>query len=197
MDVGATLLDLGSVELPLDGRRLFGSPRPLEAELGVGKGGFLLAWAATHPEVGFIGVERARKYLEMAVIRSARAGLTNVRLVHSTAEDLIFRCLRPGVLAALHVYFPDPWPKTRHHKRRFFHPENVARLADVLAPGGVLRIKTDHTGYAAVITGVLAAEPRLAPIAVEEAFEEIPASNFEIKYAREARPVHRFAFRRL
>ncbi|MBZ5588746.1 MAG: tRNA (guanine(46)-N(7))-methyltransferase TrmB [Acidobacteriia bacterium] len=197
MDVGATLLDLGSVELPLDATRLFGGSRPVEAELGVGKGRFLLAWAARHPEVGFIGVERARKYLELTAIRSARAGLTNVRLVHSTAEDLVFRCVRPGTLAALHIYFPDPWPKRRHHKRRFFHPENVARLAAVLAPSGVLRIKTDHAGYAAVIAEVLAAEPRLAPIAVAEAFEEIPASNFEIKYAREARAVHRFAYCRV
>jgi len=197
VDVGATLLDLANVEVPLDGSRLFGSPRPLEAEIGVGKGRFLLAWAAAHPETGFIGVERARVYLQMAAVRSARAALTNVRLVHTTAEDLLFRCLRPGSLAALHVYFPDPWPKRRHQKRRLFRPENVGRMAEVLTPGGLLRIKTDHAGYAAVIAEVVATEPRLEPIATDGAFEGIPASNFEIKYAREARPVRRFAYRRI
>jgi len=197
VDVGTPLLDLANVELPLDGVRLFGAPRPLEAEIGVGKGKFLMAWAAANPEVGFIGVERARIYLHMAAARSARAGLTNVRFVHTTAEDLVFRCLRPGSLAGLHVYFPDPWPKRRHRKRRLFHPPNVAGMAAVLAPGGILRIKTDHAGYAAEIAEMVGAERALAPVDVEEAFGGIPPSNFEIKYAREARPVHRFAYRRV
>ncbi len=195
-DLGATVLDLASVEVPLDGTRLFGAPRPLEVEIGVGKGRFLLAWAAAHPESGFLGVERARKYLELAAVRSARAGLTNVRLVHTTAEDLLFRCLPPGSLAALHVYFPDPWPKARHHKRRLFQPANVARMAEVLAAGGILRIKTDHAGYASAIGEAVGDETRLAPVAPEEAFEGIPATHFEVKYAREARPVHRLAYRR-
>jgi tRNA (guanine-N7-)-methyltransferase len=197
VEPGGVVLDLGSVKLPLEGRELFGSAVPLEAELGVGKGQFLLAWAAEHPGSGLVGVERVRKYLQVAAVRAARRGLTNVRLAHTTAEDLLFRCLAEGSLAAAHIYFPDPWPKKRHHKRRFFRPSNVARLAEVLAPGGLLRIKTDHGGYAAVIGEVLAGEPRLAPVAVEAAFEGVPASNFEVKYAREARPVHRLAYRRV
>ncbi|MGD1148444.1 MAG: hypothetical protein ABR961_10900 [Thermoanaerobaculaceae bacterium] len=197
MDIGAAVLELGSVDLPFDARQVFGGLRPIEVELGVGKGRFLLEWAAMHPEVGLIGVERARKYLEFAALRAARGGLGNVRLVHTTAEDLLFRCLAPGTVAAAHVYFPDPWPKRRHRKRRFFRPENVARLAEVLEPGGLLRIKTDHSGYAAVIADVVAGERRLAPVTADEAFGEIPATHFEIKYAREARPVHRLAYRRI
>lgn len=197
MGDGAAVLDLGGVGLPLDSRRVFGGPRPIEIELGSGKGRFLLEWAAMHPEVGLIGVERTRKYLELGARRAARGGLANVRFVHTTAEDLLFRCLAPATVAAAHVYFPDPWPKKRHHKRRFFHPENVARLAEVLEVGGLLRIKTDHAGYAAVIVDVVAAERRLAAMPADGAFEEIPATNFEIKYAREARPVHRLAYRRL
>ena len=196
MDLGAALVDLANVELPLDGTLLFGDARPLEAEIGVGKGKFIAAWAAANPATGFIGVERARKYLRMAAVRAARVGLTNIRFVHTTAEDLVFRCLRPGSLAALHVYFPDPWPKRRHHKRRLFHPANVAGMAAALAPGGLLRIKTDHAGYAAEIAEVTGAERTLAPVDVEEAFGGIPPSNFEIKYARDAREVRRFAFRR-
>jgi tRNA (guanine-N7-)-methyltransferase len=191
------VLDLGSVTLPLASREVFGSDVPLEVELGVGKGLFLLDWAVAHPNVGLVGVERVRKYMKVAALRAARRGLVNVRLVHTTAEDLLFRCLTEGSLAAAHVYFPDPWPKKRHHKRRFFRPANVARLADVLVPGGLLRVKTDHDAYASVIREVLADEPRLAPVAVEAAFDGLPVTNFEVKYARESRRVHRFAYRRV
>jgi len=197
VEPGGIVLDLGSVTLPLASREVFGSAVPLEIELGVGKGLFLLDWAAAHPEIGLVGVERVRKYMQITARRAARKGLANVRLVHTTAEDLLFRCLAEGSLAAAHVYFPDPWPKKRHNKRRFFRPSNVTRLADVLAPGGLLRVKTDHEGYASVIREVLAGEPRLAPTAAEAAFGGIPETNFEIKYAREARPVHRFAYRRV
>jgi len=197
VDLGATVLELADARLPLDAARVFGTPRPLEVELGVGKGLFLLEWAGAHPEIGVIGVERARKYLELAARRAARRGLANVRLVHTTAEDLLFRCLAPASAAAVHVYFPDPWPKKRHHKRRFFRAENASRLADVLAPGGLLRVKTDHEPYAGVIREVLAAERRLAAVPVDDAFDAVPRTHFEIKYAREERPVYRFAYRRL
>jgi tRNA (guanine-N7-)-methyltransferase len=197
--VGAVgqMLDLGAVRLPLDGEALFGSPVPLEVELGSGNGQFLLHWAVAHPAVGLIGVERARKYLEMAAARAERAGILNVWFVHTTAEDLLFRCLAPGSVTAVHVYFPDPWPKNRHHKRRFFRSENVARVAEVLAPNGLLRVKTDHADYASLIGELLAAESALQPTAADAEFEGLPATNFEVKYARDARPVHRFAFRRL
>lgn len=197
MNAVAQIIDLAQVAVPLDVPGLFGATVPLEVELGAGKGRFLLEWGAAHPGIGLIGVERARTYLEMAARRAARGGLANVRLLHTTAEDLLFRCLAAGSVAAVHVYFPDPWPKTRHHKRRFFRAENVGRLAEVLVPGGLLRVKTDHDGYAAVIADVLAAERRLQPVATAAAFATVPASNFEVKYAREGRVVHRFAFRRL
>jgi tRNA (guanine-N7-)-methyltransferase len=197
VEPGGIVLDLGSVGLPLSSREVFGRAVPLEVELGAGKGRFLLEWAAAHPEIGIVGAERVRTYLQMAALRGVRKGLSNVRLVHTTAEDLLFRCLCEGSVAAFHVYFPDPWPKKRHHKRRFFRPSNVARLAEVLEPGGLLRVKTDHEGYASVIVQVVAGEPRLVPVPGDEAFEGIPATGFEIKYAREGRPVTRLAYRRV
>jgi tRNA (guanine-N7-)-methyltransferase len=196
VEPGALILDLANASLPLASRDVFGSAVPLEVELGAGKGRFLLEWAAAHPGVGVIGVERARTYLRKAALRALRRGLSNVRLVHTTAEDLLFRCLSEGSVAAVHVYFPDPWPKKRHHKRRFFRPANVARLADVLAPGGLLRVKTDHEGYAAEIVEALAGEPRFVPLPAGAAFEGIPATNFEVKYSRESRPVRCLAYRR-
>jgi len=190
------ILDFGEHGLPLHPRAVFGRDLSLEVEIGSGKGRFLPEWAAAHPEVGILAVERAREYLLLAAQRAARRGLVNVRLVHTTAEDLLFRCLAPASVAAVHVYFPDPWPKKRHHKRRLFRPENVSRVAEVLRPGGLLRVKTDHADYAAVIGELLAAEPRLENADEEEVFAQVPPTHFEIKYAREQRQVFRFARRR-
>jgi len=193
---GLPIVRLDEVSVPLRAEELFGAPLPLEVELGSGKGGFLLAWAAANPGAGFLGIERAHKYLAMGAARAARAGLANVRFAHTSGEDLLFRCLAPGSVRRVHVYFPDPWPKKRHHKRRFFSAANVARLADVLEEGGALLAKTDHGGYADVIAALLAAEPRLVEAPAEEAFAALPPSNYETKYAREARAIHRFARRR-
>lgn len=195
--VGASpILDLARHTLPLDSAAVFGRDILLEVEIGSGKGRFLLEWAAAHPDIGVLAVERARAYLLLAAQRAARRGLGNVRLVHTTAEDLLFRCLAPASVTAIHVYFPDPWPKKRHHKRRFFRAENVRRLAEVLRPGGLLRVKTDHADYAAVIGESLAAEPLFDRAEAGESFAEVPPSSFEIKYACEQRPVFRFAARR-
>lgn len=195
--VGAAgLVDLTAAGLPLSARALFGRDCPFEVELGSGKGRFLLEWAAAHPQVGILAVERARKYAELTALRARRAGVENARVAVTTAEDLLFRCLAPASVAAFHVYFPDPWPKKRHHKRRFFRPGNLARLVEVLEPGGLLRVKTDHADYAAVIGQLLSGWPGLAPVPADEAFAGVPATSFEIKYAREERPIHRFACRK-
>jgi len=191
------VVDLGAVPLPLTPESLFGSTRPFEVELGPGKGRFLQEWARLHPEVGILGVERARKYAQRAALRMVKHDVGTVRLAYTTAEDLLFRCLAQATVDAFHVYFPDPWPKHRHNKRRFFRSENVARLATVLKPGGLLRVKTDHADYAEVIGEVLAHEALLERVDPAAAFEGVPATSFEIKYAVEARPTHRFACRRI
>ncbi len=190
------VLDLGRVGRPLDPRELFGAGLPLEVELGAGNGRFLLERAAVTPECGFLGVERSRKYLMMTAERIARQGLANVRLARTTAEDLLFRCLGDASVRTVHVYFPDPWPKKRHLKRRLLSRANVGRIAEVLVPGGRLLIKTDHDGYAAAVAEVLAGEPRLVAVAAEEAFAGLPPTHYELRFAREGRPVHAFAVRR-
>jgi tRNA (guanine-N7-)-methyltransferase len=189
-------LDLGAVRLPLDPAELFGAHVPLEVELGLGKGLFLAEWAAARPGTGFVGVERCPKYVRIAATRLARRGLANVRVVRTTAEDMLFRCLGDGTAACVHVYFPDPWPKKRHLKRRLLTVANLERIAAVLAPGGLLRVKTDHPGYAEAIAAALAAVPALAPAPVAEAFADVPPTHYELKFAREGRPVAAFALRR-
>jgi tRNA (guanine-N7-)-methyltransferase len=193
----ALLVDLTAAGLPLSSVSLFGRPCPLEVELGSGKGRFLLAWATAHPDIGILAVERARKYAELAAARAARQGLGNVKIAATTAEDLMFRCLLPGSVGGFHIYFPDPWPKKKHQKRRFFRPDNLQRLVDLLQPGGMLWVKTDHPAYAAVIGPLLAAQAGIERLDEVEAFAALPATNFEVKYAREDRPIHRFAYRRI
>lgn len=190
----ANVLDLASTAIPLQPTALFGRACPLEVELGSGKGRFLIEWAALHPERCLLGVERAQKYVAMAAARAARRGLANLLLVRTTAEDALFRCLRPESAAAIHVYFPDPWPKKRHRKRRLFNPASVLRMAEVLAPGGVLRVKTDHLEYGGEIEQLLNACALLARAPVESAFAGVPETSFEAKYARQGRPFVRLAF---
>lgn len=186
------MLDLGRVAHPLDPAELFGVALPLEVELGVGKGRFLVERAAALPGVGFLGVERSRKYLEMTAARVARHALTNVRLARTTAEDLLYRCLAGASVAAVHVYFPDPWPKKRHQKRRLLREANLTRIAEVLVPGGLLLVKTDHDEYAAAIRAALAGVPRLVAIDGAAVLAGLPATHYELRFDREGRPVHTF-----
>lgn len=200
--VGMTLPDAGG---PLDFAALFGDRKPVELEIGVGKGRFLLLAASSRPEVNFVGVEYARRYLAQATDRVAKRGLTNVRLIHTEAFSFLRERVPDGSLAGLHVYFPDPWPKKRHHKRRFYRPEVVAELARVLMPGGLLRSATDHPEYAPVIRAAVDAHPDFQDAGKDAALWVLPGmgdythlgvTNFEIKYLREGRPIHRFAWRR-
>jgi tRNA (guanine-N7-)-methyltransferase len=194
--VAELTLDLGRVRLPLDAVELFGAPMPIEVELGLGKGRFLVEWASVRPDTAFIGVERCQKYATMAATRLARRGLGNVRVARTTAEDMLCRCLGDGSVAGVHVYFPDPWPKKRHLKRRLLTPANLERIARVLVPGGVLRIKTDHAAYAESIAAALSSVPSLVLADTTAAFAGLPQTHYELKFALEGRSVHAFALRR-
>jgi tRNA (guanine-N7-)-methyltransferase len=131
-------LDLGS---------MFPSAQPLEVELGCGDGGFLAQWAARHSERNFIGVERLLGRLRKLDRKGRRAGLSNLRLLRIEASYLLKYLLPAGSVAALHIYFPDPWPKRRHWKHRLITPEFVAAAAGAMARGGVVFLRTDDAPY--------------------------------------------------
>jgi len=198
-------LDLPAEAQPLDLAALFGDERPVELEIGVGKGRFVVLAAAAYPEVNFLGVEYARRYHAQAVERAGKRGFTNVRLAHAEAAAFVRERLADGSLAAVHLYFPDPWPKKRHHKRRFVQPANLDQLARAMKPGALFRAVTDHPGYAAWIAEHLARHGAFADAGTEQALWNLPGmgdhtvqgvTNFEIKYRREGRPIHRFAWTR-
>ena len=189
-------LDLDTTSIPLLWPEIFGREAPTDIEIGSGKGKFLNELAALHPERNILAVERSQKYQRLSCDRAARRGLDNVRLVRTTGEDLLFRLLGVGSVHRFFVLFPDPWPKTRHHKRRFIKPETVAAMGRALVSGGLLLVKSDHEGYAEVIDEVLAGAHGFEPLDAARSFADLPVTGFERKYLAEGRKIHSYALRK-
>lgn len=159
---------VGSAE-PLDTRAWFGRDAPLVLEIGSGNGAATLAMAQSEPGVNVLAVEIYRRGLAQLLcgIDRQKVGppIHNIRLIQGNAVDVLQRLIVPGSLAGVRVFFPDPWPKARHHKRRLLQAATVELIADRLLPGGVLHTATDHPGYAGQIAEVGDGEPRLARVA--------------------------------
>lgn len=184
---------------PLDGRTLFGNSNPVEIEVGFGKGLFLLTASQTRPEVNFLGVEIERKYCLYTANRIAKRGLGNVKLAHADARLFFRGCLPARCVRAVHVFFPDPWWKKRHHKRRLFTAEFVAECARVLEQGGRLNFVTDVEEYFYRVSELVAVQPSLGPLPPPEpgtpAHDLDYLTNFERKFRKEGRPIYRAAWR--
>ena len=169
---------------PLDTQAWFGRDAPLVLEIGCGTGTSTLAMAKSEPDVDVIAVEVYRRGLAQLLSGIDREHVTNIRLIRGDAVDVLDLLLAPGSLSGVRVFFPDPWPKARHHKRRLLQPANVAMIADRLRPGGVLHAATDHAGYAEQIAEVGDAEPllsRLDPGALTPVSTARPATKYEGK----------------
>ena len=147
---------------PLDFAALFGNAHPVVLEIGFGMGETTAAIAAAHPHVNFLGVEMHLPGVGALLRRIDAQGVANVRVVRRDAVEVVEHLLPLASLAGIHVYFPDPWPKKRHHKRRLLQPPFVHALARRLAPGGYLHVATDWQPYAEEILATLSAEPLLA-----------------------------------
>lgn len=187
-------IDLDQVSIPLQWPELFARDAPTDIEIGAGKGKFLNELAAARPDRNLLAVERSAKYHRLCCDRAARRGLTNVRLLRTTGEDLLFRLIPEASAGTIYVLFPDPWPKKRHHKRRFIKPEIVAAMVRALTVGGRLLVKSDHGDYAEIIGEVLAGESGLTSIDPVAAFAGLPLTGFEHKYEIEGRSIYAFAF---
>src|SRR5262249_23458445 len=131
----------------IDWRAVFGNDLPVELEVGFGKGLFLLTAAQQCPDINFAGIEIEKKYVLFSATRMVKRKLGNVRLAHGDARSILHERVADASLQAVHVYFPDPWWKKRHHKRRVFTEEFVAQCARVLKPGGKLHVVTDVEEY--------------------------------------------------
>jgi len=174
---------------------IFGTPAPVEIEIGCGDGALLLALAARDAERNFLGIEHSRTKAARLALRVARRGASHLRTLHADAHCVVCRVVPDASVAAYHVYFPDPWPKRRHASRRIFDPAFVAGLARTLLPGGRLWIATDVQSYAATIR---------SRVQAHGAFEEEPVgddhpglqTSFARKYRAAGRPLYPAVFLR-
>jgi tRNA (guanine-N7-)-methyltransferase len=184
---------------PIDWPLIFGNDHPVELEIGSGKGLFLANEAQRRPDHNFFGIEMARKYARRAADRVAKLALANVRVLPGDARLFMARFAPPASLHAVHVYFPDPWWKARHKKRRVFAEPLILDLERTLVPGGDLHVATDVEDYFRVIHALMATHPRFevqpepAPSTPEHDNDYL--TNFERKYRIEGRPIYRAHYR--
>lgn len=181
---------------PIELSTIFGNRRPVELEIGTGKGAFLLARAAARPELNFLGLERVHAYCHYAADRLCRAGLPNVRMLRTEASPFFDSCLAEGSLWRVHIYFPDPWPKRRHHRRRLMQPPFLVNVRRTLRPGGQLLLVTDHLEYFEYIQAVMSEVDELMEVAFPRMADRNGKrieTNFERKYTTQGRCFYRLA----
>ncbi|MCU0950520.1 MAG: tRNA (guanosine(46)-N7)-methyltransferase TrmB [Burkholderiaceae bacterium] len=147
---------------PLDLAATFGRRAPCVLEIGFGMGDATARIAQARPDVDFLGVEVFAAGVGALCKRIDEMQLDNIRIVQHDAVEVVRDMLAPDLLAGVHIYFPDPWPKARHHKRRLVQPGFIAQLVTRIAPGGYLHCATDWQHYAEQMLAVLSAEPQLA-----------------------------------
>jgi tRNA (guanine-N7-)-methyltransferase len=173
----------------------FGRRAPLEVEIGSGKARFLIASARERPARDFLGVERSLSYYRICRERVERSELTNARIVRADGRLFVETALASESVAAFHIYFPDPWPKKKQKKRRLLDGIFLELLASRLERGGTLRVATDHPDYGRSLGPLLETVPALERLEWTD-LPAPPPTHYELKYARQGRPIWRFAARR-
>jgi tRNA (guanine-N7-)-methyltransferase len=163
-------------------------------EIGSGMGETTAAIAKSHPEADFVAVEVHGPGVGSLLHRIDAEQIANLRVIRHDAVEVLQRMVEDGSLAAIHLFFPDPWPKKRHHKRRLVQPDTAALMARKLAPGGVLHAATDWPQYAEHMEGVLAAQPLLER--ATSGFATRPQTKFESRGRRLGHPIRELYFRR-
>jgi len=174
---------------PLDLAEWFGRDAPVRLEIGSGMGEATALMAAAEPEVNYLAVEVYEPGLAQLMLRATGLGIDTLRLLRGDAVDVLSDHIEPDSLAGVRIFFPDPWQKTKHHKRRLIRPDFVALVASRLAPGGRLHLATDWAEYADVMRAVCTAEP-----ALQNEFEDWaprpdwrPVTKFETRAQEEGR----------
>ena len=185
--------------LPFGGR--IDSSKPLVLEIGSGMGETTVEIASAHPEIDFVAVEVHGPGVGSLLNAIEKKGLTNLRVIRHDAVEVLEHMVADGSLAAIHLFFPDPWPKKRHHKRRLVQPEFVALLVAKLRPGGLLHLATDWQDYAEHMWDVLDAEPRFLNEAGSRGWFDRPAwrpqTHFEARGLRLGHGVWDLLYRRV
>lgn len=193
---GADVIDLP--DGALDMTRWFGRAAPTVLEIGSGMGESTASMALAAPEVDHLAVEVYQPGLAQLLLRIEQAQITNLRLLRGDAYALLHDHIAVGSLDGVRIYFPDPWPKRRHHKRRLVNPEFVTLVASRLAPRGLLHLATDWEPYAQEMLAACTAEPTLRNTAAEFATRPLwrPVTKFEQRARDDGRVVRDLLFTR-
>lgn len=183
-------IGIADLDGPVDPAGFFGRAAPVVLEIGSGMGDATAAMAAADPDRDYLAVEVHTPGIANLLDLVQRHGLRNVRIAEGDALDLV-RAMPPGCLDAVHVFFPDPWPKLRHHKRRIIQPAHVALLRSRLTGGGTLHCATDWAEYAESMRSTLTADPELDDVYAGYAPrpDHRPVTKFERRALTAGRPV--------
>jgi len=192
-------ISLSQCSGPLAWHEVFGNNLPVEIEIGSGKGRFIITSGRARPDRNFLGIERAGKFFRILKQRVMRAGLANVRVLRSEAAYFIRKYVPRCSVQAYHVYFPDPWPKKRHHKRRLVTGDFISLLSDTLVSGGHLFFATDFLDYFEIMVARARACPdfrevmctTLLPGSVDP--EHAP-THYERKYLLQGREIYKATY---
>ena len=187
------LCELSSILERIDLAELFPVPQPLEVELGCGDASFLIEYARRNPAKNFIGVERLLGRMQKRDKKGRRAGLTNTRGVRIESAYFLEYLLPRHSAAALHVYFPDPWPKKRHRRHRLIGEKFPALARAALAPGGLVYLRTDDADYFQQMTEVFATASEFVPGPTPASLAEI-TTDFEREFNAQGIPTLRSAY---
>ncbi len=188
------IYDLPSIVERLDLARLFPKSQPLEIELGCGDASFLVDYATRHPERNFIGVERLLGRIRKLDRKGRRAGLTNLRGMRIESAYFLEYLLPTRAAAALHIYFPDPWPKRKHHRHRLINDRFPEIARQALAPGGIIYLRTDDQNYFEQMVSVFAANRTFQPMETPAELEAI-LTDFEKDFQARGVDTLRAAYR--
>ena len=187
------IIELRSILEPLNVAEYFPKPQPLEIELGCGDASFLLHYAKAHPGRNFIGVERLGGRIRKLDRKGRRASLTNLRGVRIESGYFLEYLVPPKSATALHIYFPDPWPKRKHLKNRFINERFPAIAERVLQPGGIVYLRTDHADYFEQMESVFATATNFHPIETPEELSTV-LTDFEAEFLKQGLKTNRAAY---
>lgn len=188
------LIPLRTILAPLELAEWFAPPQPLEVELGCGDASFLVEYARRNPQTNFIGVERLLGRIQKLDRKGRRAGLANLRGVRIESAYFLQYLLPPHAAGALHIYFPDPWPKTKHRRHRLINEHFPALARTALASGGVVFLRTDDADYFQQMNEVFGAAEFFEPTETPAALAEI-TTDFERDFNAQGIPTLRAAYR--
>jgi len=190
----ALVVEMAALGKPVDFDTLFGRKAPVEIEIGIGSGYFLSRYARVHPEVNLLGMDKEGSEVYRTQDKCRRLGASNVRVLKCDAIYFLEEYVAPESIQTFHVYYSDPWPKKRHHKRRLWREAFARQVERALVPGGLLYLKTDVTSYFEVIQEVMKAADAMQ-LMENYRLDEAPiegdyATNFQRKALEKGHPLH-------